>query len=45
LPTISAKPVEGMTVPQRLIPTGEQSGLQMHTATMASGSLSTRMKS
>jgi hypothetical protein len=34
--TISAKPVGVWAVSQRLIPTGEQSGLQTHIAAMES---------
>jgi hypothetical protein len=43
--TISAKPVGVGAVFERLIPTGERSGLQTHTAVMESVSLSSLMKS
>ena len=44
-PTISRKPVGVGATCQRLIPTGEQSGLQTHIAVTESGSLGTPMKS
>jgi hypothetical protein len=43
--TISAKPVGVVAVSQRLIPTGEQSGLLMRIATTGSVSLCVPMKS
>ncbi len=43
--SISAKPAGVGAASQRLIPTGERSGLQTHIATMESVSLCTRMKS
>jgi hypothetical protein len=43
--TISAKPVGVGAASQRLIPTGEPSGLLTRIATTDSGSLSVRMKS
>jgi hypothetical protein len=44
-PTIPVTPVGGGAVSQRLIPTGERSGLQTRIATTESVSLCVRMKS